>query len=362
MRKNIKSIMALALSAAMVLSLGSAAGIASAEDTTTGDSTTATDAATDGAISGGYTYNAYLGYQAPCPDDAPDLGWDYRNEQDKDLNSTDYNYLTQVNNSNSGARDAEITNAVISQDGTYTVSIAGNDISAFAKMNMLFISTDIPVVMPGVKFTDVHVSFDGTEIAVLDEAPQKYDNYNSYMAMVINAYGTSKDTPAAFEYTMPKDSISVTFTVSGVDYTTSYKEQVVGLKKNATKTVSGVKYKVTTAGKVSVVGLAKKTATSVKVPDSIKVDGVTYKVSSLEKNAFKGASKLKSATLGKNITKIPAGAFVNCKKLTTVKFSAKLTSVAKDSFKGCKKVKVTGTSAAANKKALAKKNAKVTFK
>ncbi len=89
-------------------------------------------------------------------------------------------------------------------------------------------------------------------------------------------------------------------------------------------------YKVTTSdltnGTVTYVVPTDGKATTVTVPDTVVIDGVTYKVTAIEKNAFKNNKKLKSVTIGKNITKIGKKAFYGCKKLKnlTIK-SMKLT-------------------------------------
>ena len=373
MRKSFKSLLSVALSAAMVLTLGGVSGVASAEETTT-------DAPA-------YVYHAYLGFQAdnwvfrdPC--DSPDLG----------LTSKDYNYLSQVGASTTDGMkgfDVTIKDAEITADGTYTIGIydmdkSGVDFSTATKFNMLYISSDFDYSMPGVTFTDVSLKIDGAEVAKIDTAPVKKECISyvaagmdkNYQNMVINDYAKDgdKDYPgvAGESIALPKSSIEVTFTVSGIDFTKSYNTLTIGTAAGKKFTSGNLTYKVTEAateksgkvtnGKVSVVGLAKSSTTSVVIPATIKNDGATYKVNAVAANAFKG-SKLKSITLGKNIKSIKSGVFVNCKNLTTLKCSAKLSSVAKDSFKGCSKtIKVTGTSAAANKKLLAKRNTKVKFK
>ena len=95
--------------------------------------------------------------------------------------------------------------------------------------------------------------------------------------------------------------------------------------KKGNKVESGkVVYKVTKAatakkaGTLAIVGLSKagKKASSLSAPATAKINGYSYKVTSIGKNAFKGANA-KTITLGKNIKSIPAGAFANCKKLST---------------------------------------------
>ena len=112
----------------------------------------------------------------------------------------------------------------------------------------------------------------------------------------------------------------------------------VGSKVTAGK----FKYKVTnaTAGKLAVAVQApkSKTAKSVVIPATVKVQGSTYQVTSIAANAFKNCKKLKSVTIGKNVTSIGKNAFSNAKALKkiTVK-TTKLKSVGKGAFKGIHK-------------------------
>lgn len=108
-------------------------------------------------------------------------------------------------------------------------------------------------------------------------------------------------------------------------------------------------YKISVVGKeVAYVKPMKKTYSKVKIPNTIKYGGVTYRVTSIANNAFKNNKKLKSVTIPKNVAKIGSKAFYGCKKLTklTIKTS-KLTTktVGKKAFtkmgsSNYKKVKV----------------------
>lgn len=83
-----------------------------------------------------------------------------------------------------------------------------------------------------------------------------------------------------------------------------------------------------------------KKQTKIVVPDTIKINGVTYKVTSIAKNAFKNNKKLKTVTIGKNVSRIGANVFTGCKKLKTITIkSKKLTAktLSKSTFKGLTK-------------------------
>jgi len=125
-------------------------------------------------------------------------------------------------------------------------------------------------------------------------------------------------------------------------------------------------YKVTTAdltnGTVTYVAPTNKKATTVTIPDTVVMDGVTYKVTSVEKGAFKNNKKIKKVTIGKNVKTIGKEAFSGCTKLKTVKLGGSVTSIGdkafyknttltsislpskvstigKSAFEGCKKLK-----------------------
>ena len=93
--------------------------------------------------------------------------------------------------------------------------------------------------------------------------------------------------------------------------------------------------KIVADGTAVYVAPSKKTAASVTIPATVTVDGKTYKVTSIEKNAFKGCKKLKKVTIGKNIKSIGAKAFYGCKALKTVNVkSSVLKKIGKNALKG----------------------------
>ena len=107
---------------------------------------------------------------------------------------------------------------------------------------------------------------------------------------------------------------------------------------------------------------SKKVKSSMVIPDTIKVDGRTYTITAIGKNAFKnntkltkiklgskvktieasafyGCKKLKSVTLGKNVTKIGDKAFYKCKALTKITIGAKVSKIGKQAFYNCGQLK-----------------------
>lgn len=107
--------------------------------------------------------------------------------------------------------DAEITG-----DGTYTVSVTDFDFGSDESLNLLFISTDIPLDS-GVTISDVKVTLDGNTKYTFDEAYLSPDAKDYLEPMCINIWNDDLGKEdGLFGYTMPENSIELTFTVSGL--------------------------------------------------------------------------------------------------------------------------------------------------
>ncbi len=136
-----------------------------------------------------------------------------------------------------------------------------------------------------------------------------------------------------------------------------------------TITNSDASYKVAKSGKTDGTvqySATKKSKTTITIPDTVTIDGITYKVTAISKNAFKNSKKLKKVIIGKNVTKIEANAFNGCKNLKTITVkSTKLKSVGKNAFKGIHakaKIKVPSSKLKKYKKLMSKKGQKNTVK
>ena len=103
-----------------------------------------------------------------------------------------------------------------------------------------------------------------------------------------------------------------------------------------TFTKNNLKYKIT-KGTATVTGVVKSKAT-VKIPDTVKVNGKVLKVTAIANNAFKKDAKLTSVTIGKNVKTIGRNAFAQCAKLKTVKGGLGITTIGAAAFQKCVKL------------------------
>ena len=85
-------------------------------------------------------------------------------------------------------------------------------------------------------------------------------------------------------------------------------------------------------------GPANKKVKSVKIPDTITVDGVTYKIIGIGDKALSKCKKLTKVTIGKNVRFIGKDAFKGCVKLKKITIPASVKSVRSGAFSGCKAI------------------------
>lgn len=121
-----------------------------------------------------------------------------------------------------------------------------------------------------------------------------------------------------------------------------------------------IKVKVTSSSKknptVAVMKITNKKVKKLTIPSTVKVGGVTYKVTAVASQAFKGNKNLTNITIGRGITKIGNEAFSGCKNLKKITVTAgNLTTIRKSAFKGInKKATITVKGAKKAKTALKK--------
>ncbi len=159
------------------------------------------------------------------------------------------------------------------------------------------------------------------------------------------------DTRATFKVTVTKSGE----TIPDADYSspvvvapptpsaspkpTETPEEVTLPAKNEVVKKGTVTYKVTksseTSGKVTYVKVKKSETTKIVIPTTVKIDGITFKVTAIADNALKGNTKVKKATIGTNITTIGQKAFAGAKNLEIIVINSKnITKIGKNAFKG----------------------------
>ena len=98
--------------------------------------------------------------------------------------------------------------------------------------------------------------------------------------------------------------------------------------------VGNLKYKVTGAKEVSVIGLAKEEV-EIKIPSAVSISGKAYKVTSVQEKAFYQNEDIVSIAIGNNVTYVGKYAFYQCPNLETVKFGKRVSVISTCAFTQC---------------------------
>ncbi len=249
----------------------------------------------------------------------------------------------------------------IAGNGTYTVALEDADFGGETALSQLHVATDIPLNKV-IKFKNVFFTINGKKIATFDqgymEDEEPYINggmdillLNSWREPLVDQLEKKGRSKKQNGYNLlkgtGKENISITFTVTGFNYNygeTPSKEKAYVMPKvpstGSTKTIKGITYKVIKSDKAkgTVSVIKHKKAAGVTIPQTIKWNTYTFRVTEISANAFSKDQKLKKVVIGKNIKKIGKNAFKGCKnlkKITIKTKSLKAGTVGKNALRGC---------------------------
>lgn len=171
----------------------------------------------------------------------------------------------------------------------------------------------------------------------------------SALVVTANSKKLKKDTDYSVAYSNNKNIGTATITITGKNGYTGTVRKTFAIKTQVGKVyTTSLKYKVTNArvdgkGTVSVVGSVYKSGdrkfTTLKITDTVTIGGVKFKITKIEKNAFRGYKYLSTVTIGSNVTNFGDTAFYGCGKLTAVTVGKSVKTIGAKSFAGCKNLK-----------------------
>ncbi len=107
------------------------------------------------------------------------------------------------------------------------------------------------------------------------------------------------------------------------------------LTDKKTKAVYTVTKAGVTKGTVMYTRPTNRNMTTVSVPKTVAIDGITYKVTAVAPAAFKNCKRLKKATIGGNVTIIGDMAFGGCSRLKTVNLGNSVNTIGNKAFYKC---------------------------
>lgn len=198
----------------------------------------------------------------------------------------------------------------------------------------------------GIRFVNIGTPLTGGKVS-LNQRSFIYDGKVKKPEPTVTLAGKKlqKNTDYTVTYTNNKNIGSASIVITGKGrYSGKIKQNyTISLPKNRVITVSKVKYKVTSAaangkGTVAINGLSDTgTRTSINIGSTVKIGGVSYRITEIGTSAFKNASRLKTVIIGANVNTIRANAFWNCRSLSQVTIRSGKITMAKtgaNAFKG----------------------------
>lgn len=255
----------------------------------------------------------------------------------QDINDdTDYTVLTKYVNKNASVVVPDLD----TEEYTYTfyVSVKNEDGSftpSESAIEDMVVTTDSYI---GVKRTEVILP-----TATPTDTPTPSDTSMPEPTDTTKPSDTS--TPAPTDTTKPSDTPTPVSTDTPTPNTTQTpipQSSVApeNLNKGMKVTQDNTNYTVTGDATVSVSGTTKanESASILRIPATITVNGETLKVTAIDNSAFEKQKKLKKVVMGANIETIGKKAFKNCSKLKQVSYSNKVETVGDESFSNCRKL------------------------
>ena len=115
---------------------------------------------------------------------------------------------------------------------------------------------------------------------------------------------------------------------------------MVKFEKGKYYVVDGLVYKAVSKRALSFIRSESETITELTVPDTVNINGIDYPVTKVANKACYKLSKLKTVSIGNNVTVIGKQAFMDCKKLKTVKTGKGITKFGDKCFCNDKKLKM----------------------
>ena len=174
-----------------------------------------------------------------------------------------------------------------------------------------------------VKQTDKPTPANPTNQPVVDNKPTEIDGVGTIVAdgsILIDLDGDEFFVAEKISNTNLKNNISVADKKSGGKY------KITQIKKKGGKVVGGT---------VTYVKPYNKNCKKATIKATVKISGVSFKVTKIANNAFKKCKNITQVKIGKNVTHIGKNAFYGCKKLKTVNIKAnKLKKIGGKAFKG----------------------------
>ncbi|MBQ7066730.1 MAG: leucine-rich repeat protein [Lachnospiraceae bacterium] len=178
--------------------------------------------------------------------------------------------------------------------------------------------------------------YTNNKVTFVSDTPALLTVDGNGLVKCINAENSSKSvniTATAVKSDNTKTTSTARFSVKWQEIKegSSYVDSGTGAQVTVTK-------KDSKEGEVTYKKPASTAGTYVKIPSTVTIAGVKYKVTEISSSAFKNNKKIKKVYIPSSVTKIGSKAFYNCTALTTVTGGSKVVTIGSYAFYNCKKL------------------------
>lgn len=248
--------------------------------------------------------------------------------------------------------DMEITvnGVTLKEDSDYEVSYSSNTEIGMATMDINFKGQYVGHLTRTFNVVQTDMSGDGITVTGIHNT--RYTGKKIVMSKLAVQAGGRTLTPGtdytvAYKNNLNPGTAEITITGKGNYTGTVVKTFNILILKGSTYTVGTMKYKVTNAatngkGTVAIMGTVKaktdRTFTSLSVPSTVKIGGITYNVTMVNVGAFSGYTYLKKVVIGNGVKAIGSNAFYGCKSITSIIIGRGVTAIGGKTFYGCSKL------------------------
>lgn len=102
--------------------------------------------------------------------------------------------------------------------------------------------------------------------------------------------------------------------------------------------IGGLGYKILNEKEVSVTGLAAEYHV-IQIPATVVINDKVYKVTTIDKNAFRENKEITDVILGSNVTTVGKYAFFQCPNLRNIRFNTRVKRIGSNAFAQCTKLR-----------------------
>lgn len=225
--------------------------------------------------------------------------------------------------------------------GTYEIKISGGTLTNAENYKVIYTTGKLTVVKADI--TNATVS----GISSVNYTGKAITQSNLVVKMGSKVLKNGTDYTVSYNNNKNIGTATVIITGKGIYTGIIKKDFKIKVSSGAIYIIGNMVYKITSLdtkgnGCVTLVKSTKsksKLKGTVKIGNTVKIGGKSFKITALNAKAFNGYTKITKIIIGKNVTTIGKEAFSGCSKVTSVTIGTGLKTISNNAFYKCKELK-----------------------